>query len=228
MKTTYCRIAQFLALAFFLFLLPARCQAEEPLWFPPLGTPNPVPYSVEATNGLKLGVMGGRHIATTNIDYNELFLVFRLPEKYIPKGVDRNGKPLGDYGLVYEPKPEYFARLTLYDSNSNAVPKTTLGANYRLKDIPAWDYKYTVPYQPNSRNNSPIPIFAKDSWSQGFIELPKVSQMFEIKKPGAYRLMLEAQVFAWIGTNKTVVHFPPLEIPVIRPEDIAPTNSLPK
>lgn len=221
MKTSYNCAVNFFAFCFCLSLPWASRAADEHLWFGKY----PVPYSVTATNGLELGVMGATHItnstSATSIDYNDLYLVFRLPEKYIPNGINPNGKSCPGYVVVYEPKPEYFVRFTLHASNKHSVKKTALGASYQLKDIPSWDYKYMVPYS-RSMKSLPVPIIAKDSWSAAFIELPRISEMFEIKKPGNYRLILETQVFlayAGNGTNKEVVHFPPLEIPLHLPDD---------
>lgn len=207
--SSYC-VVRFFALC--LCLTWTSRAAEQHLWFGKY----PVPYSVIATNGLELGVMGAIGItnstSTEGIDYNDLYLVFRLSDEY------PGGKSRPDYVIVYEPKPEYLARFTLYDSEQRPVKKTALGASYQFKDIPSFDYKYIVPYS-RTKKSAPVPIFAKDSWSTGFIELPRISQMFEIKKPGNYRLVLEIQVFHDKGIrNRYVVRFPPLEIPVNQPK----------
>jgi hypothetical protein len=184
-------------------VLPSWAE-EEPFWFG-----HPVRYFVVATNGLRLGIVYPRS-STASVGENPL-LIFRLPEKYIPKGIAPSGKPLRDTGTLYEPKQEYFIRFTMYDPASNTVAKTKLALTYQRKDIPSWDYKYMLPYNDHSL---PLPIFVSEAWGSFYVKLPSASELFELKRAGDYRLIVESQVFAWIGTNKNVVRFPPLEIPL--------------
>jgi hypothetical protein len=67
--------------------------------------------------------------------------------------------------------------------------------------------------------------------------LPKISDLFAITKPGTYRLKLEVQIMLrFLNTSdkptRQILRFPPVEISVIKPEDILPskiqTNSLAK
>jgi hypothetical protein len=165
-------------------------------------------YSVKSTNGLIMGLVSFEDALHTNVTEIEspICLSFSLPSQV---------------KTVYIPKNEYLGQFSLYDTNNNLVSKTKLGENYKLKGDLHWDRKLVR----QTGNGTTIPWEAQDGWSH-LLELPKPSQLFEIKKPGKYRLVMQIQVFLKTGTNKDVVRFPPVEISVIQPDNI-PLPDLP-
>jgi len=203
MKTFFAFTSIFLAASLFFSSLGTSRAMEESSWFG-----EPVSYFVEATNHIKMGVLVSTNDAAAIL---KPILVFRVTDHYMPK-------LSSGYAILFEPKPEYFAQFTLFDAENRPVQKTPLGASYQLADIPAWDYKYMKPYNPGMKKSPALPIIVKEGWTMDRITLPRISELFDIKKPGKYRLILEVQVFHDRGTNnRYVVHFPALEIPIYQP-----------
>lgn len=153
--------------------------------------------SVTATNGLQMGIIFPTGTNTTD---TELFLVFRFP-------------PSRGAG-VYQPKTNCLGTFTLYDTNNNPVLETAVGDSYRLKSDLQWDSRFM-----EKAHGQSIPTLADSNWTSRFVRLPAVQQLFKIRKPGAYRLVLESQFFFVGGGERDVVHFPPLEVSVVQPDD---------
>gem|GEM_PF-3399386 len=173
-------------------------------------------YSVTATNGLKLGVVAGP--SGTNTVDDEVWLFFSLEREGILP--------------VYVPRDEYLVRIELFDSHNLPLPKTTAGRSYQLAPRLKWD-KSRVRLHQRSPQLWPVwkgrsvahsaegqsPFYRE--WTE-FLKFPPPSQLFRIEKVGAYRLVMEFQVFVKKGVEKPVVRFPPLEIPVVRSDSGPP------
>jgi len=180
--------------------------------------------TVGATNGLTLGVTILDPRFGTNTTELPIGLLFKAPTN--------------THSALYLPQEEYLARLELYDSSNSPVAKTALGSKYgKSFDDLYWDLKkFATP--PNGWHPSEMftPDDKWDSMSWGG-RLPKISDLFAITKPGTYRLKLEVQIMLrFLNTSdkptRQILRFPPVEISVIKPEDILPskiqTNSLAK
>ena len=177
-----------------------------------------VHYSVTTTNEVKLGFCFFSYppsFGTTNTVEQPIELVFSLPK---------------EASCIYVPKNEYVGKFTLYNSNNIPLPKTALGESFKLKANLQWDEKLMRQPGSGTRSGSPEPWWNHsddewihfDGWSRP-LDFPKISQLFKIEKPGKYRLVLEVQVFLNTRGKEELVCFPPLEIPVIQPEN---TNTL--
>jgi hypothetical protein len=117
----------------------------------------------------------------------------------------------GRSGFIFIPKPEFIGRIILYDSKSNAVPKTKLGKSYgRTSKQLKWDKALCVDHRKNVQL-----IMARDYWRDAF-SLPAVSELFEIENPGAYVFVLEFQVLLEEKSKREIVTFTRIEIPVTR------------
>jgi len=158
-------------------------------------------HSVSSTNGLILGIGSWPE----SIGYNDKTLNAESPF-FISFSLPGSGK------AVYIPLNEYLGQFNLYDTNNRPLPKTQLGSSFKLGNDLHWNEK--IVRQNGSGEATPWNVH--DGWSRTF-DLPSPSELFEIKKPGTYRLVLEIQVFLKTGINKDLVRFPPLEIPIIKP-----------
>ena len=195
MKTGYC---------FETILISGLCFAG----FPSHAGENPktdlakyILNSVMSSNGVEMGI--GFNTRAEPANTSEYFpeLAFRM----------RKG-----FAFVYQPKEEYFGRLALYDEENRPVAKSALGARYKLDEGLRWDTA-------KMSGKRPAPFGVQENWDFFRIRLPSVSQLFNIKKPGVYRLVLELQVFLRRDAKGEVVRFPPLEIAIIQPVTSKPT-----
>ena len=166
-------------------------------------------YIVVATNGLKLG-----------------FFSYTQPPYSVEQAVELSfiSFPKSS-GPVYLPKNEYVGRFTLYDTNNLPVPKTALGESFNLKSDLQWNSKLMRQSGTGTNGQAPDPWheYSDNEWIlyKGWTRLadfPKINELFQIQKSGNYRLVLEVQIFLSTMGNKAIVHFPPLEIPVVQPE----------
>lgn len=159
--------------------------------------------TVQTTNGLTLGVslLGPDG---TNSTESPIELDFKAP--------------VGARSVLFVPKEEYLARLHLWDASNIPAPTTTLGTNYgrSFGDL-YYDIKKFAS-QPHG------PRGPGDSW-QVATRLPKLSDLFELPKPGRYRLRLEIQVLLqYLDTRgpqvRQVVRFQPPDVWVVKPEPL--------
>jgi hypothetical protein len=165
---------------------------------------NFITASSTATNGLMLGVYFWHPFLSTNTTEQIITLSFSLSN---------------EVGTVYVPANEYFVRFALYDAKNRPVSKTALGSSYDIKtnQLVWWDDKYMG--SKKHGEHTPFNVLP-GKWSRG-VDLPMVSQLFQLKKAGDYRLVIETQVFfrhnSKGNAEKEIICFPPLEIPVIEP-----------
>jgi len=173
-------------------------------------------YSVTATNGLQLGV-AVRASATNRTD-QEIWLWFSREEE--------------GTSVVYVPTDERLVRVELYDTNNVPLSKTAEGKKYKFAPLLRWDKSLVRQHQrtpqawyvPKGRSVAQSEQGERTfywEWSK-FLALPPPTRLFKIEQPGTYRLVMEFQVFEKHGTNKNVVRFPPLEIPVVRADKLSP------
>lgn len=158
--------------------------------------------SVQATNGLALGISIIDRKLGTNTTEQPVDLVFKAP----PNATSE----------LFMLKDEYVARIELYDDNNRLVAKTQLGSKLgRNFDEVSWDIKKFASH-PHG------PIHPKDAWAWGK-SLPRISELFALERPGIYYLKVEAQVMVeYLDMTKKqtrqIVRFPPVEITVKCPE----------
>lgn len=155
-------------------------------------------HVVTATNGLKLGILPRTQTIRVE-DEIWLFLSLSPPHQRV--------------GYVYAPQDEYLARFELLDTNNVPVPKTVLGNKYKLAPLPPWSREVlqTDPRSHGRRYDWPLSY----QWHM-FLRFPPPAKLFRIEAPGTYRLWMNFQVYEKQRTNRIVVRFPPIEVPVIR------------
>jgi hypothetical protein len=158
--------------------------------------------SVQLTNGLTLGLSAIRVGTGTNTTEIPLGLILK--------------DPVRTSSTIYTPKDEYLARMKLYDSNNVPVVKTALGRKYGQKfdELSHWDRKFAS--RPHGR---PAMVPIGQDWEYACV-LPAVSQLFDITKPGVYRLEMEVQVMVlYLGKHQVrqISRFPPIKLNVVKP-----------
>ena len=160
--------------------------------------------SVQASNGIGFGILIIDMRTATNTTDLPISFLFRAPTNTASE--------------LFILKDEYLARINLYDASNHPVKKTKMGAKYGTKfDKAEWGInKYSS--QPHG------PVICRDSWMGGLL-LPKISELFDLREPGVYRLKVEAQaMLMYLDMSKKqvrqIVRFPPVEIMVTRPNSV--------
>jgi len=120
------------------------------------------------------------------------------------------------------PKPEFYCQMQLLDDSGMVEPKTLAGEKYGSRFLEL--NRYSVEsvnlrgYNTGGRPKLDI-VFPQTDVAQGY-ELPAVQELFAIKKLGAYKLLLQFQVFKMVenGASNTfqVGRLPVVEIPVVK------------
>ena len=129
-------------------------------------------------------------------------------------------RSLKQVGWLHQPNDEYLANLKLVDTNNQIVPKTAIGSHYMLNtNITHWGRQDSDLLRRTKRGLNVVFPVGGDIWESS-ISFPSIDKLFEIKKPGTYKLRMEVQVFFMLNTstNAEIIHYLPLEIPVIKSE----------
>jgi len=146
------------------------------------------------------------------------------PDQKLARCVRTTGSKL----LVRFPRArEYAYDVNLYDCNSNAVPKTPLGktvgttfSKFGYKDSAIFGRLWTP-----DPNIGLAPAFNVNSGEEHWEIAFRVSDYFEVTKPGDYTLKIRFQIAAPVmetgTTNLTtkVIRFPIMDFPITQPEE---------
>ena len=122
--------------------------------------------------------------------------------------------------VIYIPfNPEYLCQIELYDTNGNAMAKTRMGKKYGINYSQAKKWYTKISEQDRKemhfeKTSSVLtPQIGIASW-----RLFKISDCFEIKKPGDYTLEIKLQVYKRLILGKDIVFklikFPSVKINV--------------
>lgn len=123
---------------------------------------------------------------------------------------------------IYFPKPEYFCRMELRDSNGKVVPQTRQGEEFGRKFTELKNFSLeAVNKRGHNTGGTSRPDMTQPhtNKAEGRI-LPAPEELFGVNGIGDYKLRLEFQVFKRIDgqTNNTfkVVRLSSIEVPIIK------------
>ena len=122
---------------------------------------------------------------------------------------------------VFIPKPEYFCRLRLFDSQTNEIAKSRLGLamGAEFTALKTFSHDQIMLGGRDTGGGRQLSFVVVVDDTAVARELPPVEQMFRVARPGRYRLQIEMQVFARRSDAKgpyVLSRMPMVEVPVIK------------
>jgi len=176
------------------------------------------PVTTKTVDGFYIGVIG------SDFSTNNTFVTNRLSF-----GIWTT-TTTNENSTIYIPtEPEYIYRIQLFYENNTAMPKTSLGEQVgtRFFDL---DTSFAENKKKGAQLRRERAVYGQE-WGLQFMFFPSrpghggkpiysPSDLFEIDKPGKYRLEISFQVLIKNGSSPTgtaqIIRFPPIEYPLVK------------